>query len=202
MHGIALVVNLVKVVNLKRPFFKFRSCSIFISSPPPPRPVSMCARFCNAISLFNHGGRSSELKRFLAENLQFKTGFWWLLKEFLVIKDNKARNIWLLAAAYEAKDIFFGCTQHKSGVSRRRKEAKRKAKQRKEKRKGLCQAAVVESLTGKSAEEVILPLPDDMICLQNTDGIHPTVLVKGLDLLISYGRPICWCSQWNPNISN
>ena len=36
----------------------------------------------------------------------------------------------------------------KSGVSRRRKEAKRKAKQRKGKRKRLCQAAVVESLTG------------------------------------------------------
>ena len=58
-------------------------------------------------------------------------------------------------------------------MSRRRKEAKRKAKQRKEKRKRLCQAAVVESLTGKSAEEVILPLSDDMICLQNTDSLHP-----------------------------
>ena len=42
-------------------------------------------------------------------------------------------------------------TQKKSGVSRRWKEAKRKAKQRKEKRKRLCQAAVVESLTGQSA---------------------------------------------------
>ena len=72
-------------------------------------------------------------------------------------------------------------------MSRRRKEAKRKAKQRKEKRKRLCQAAVVESLTGQSTEEVILPLSDDMICLQNTDSLHPTVLVKGLDQLISEG---------------
>ena len=63
--------------------------------------------------------------------------------------------------------------------------AKRKAKQRKEKRKRLCQAAVVESLTGQSAEEVILPLSDDMIYLQNTDSLHPTILVKGLDQLIS-----------------
>ena len=78
-------------------------------------------------------------------------------------------------------------TQNKSGVSRRRKEAKRKAKQRKEKRKRLCQAAAVESLTGESAEEVILPLSDDMICLQNTDNLRPTVLVKGLDQLISEG---------------
>ena len=69
---------------------------------------------------------------------------------------------------------------NESGVSRRR-EATRKAKQRKEKRKRLCQAAVVESLTGESAEEVILPLSDDMICLRNTDSLHPTVLVKGLD---------------------
>ena len=72
-------------------------------------------------------------------------------------------------------------------MSRRRKEAKRKAKQRKEKRKRLCQAPVVESLTGESAEEVILPLSDDTICLQNTDSLHPTVLVKGLDQLISEG---------------
>ena len=72
-------------------------------------------------------------------------------------------------------------------MSRSRKEAKRKAKQRKEKRKRLCQAAVVESLTGESAEEVILPLSDDMICLQNTDSLDPTVLVKGLDQLISEG---------------
>ena len=72
-------------------------------------------------------------------------------------------------------------------MSRRRKEAKRKAKQRKEKRKRLCQAAVVESLTGESTEEVVLPLSDDMICLQNTDSLHPTILVKGLDQLISEG---------------
>ena len=78
-------------------------------------------------------------------------------------------------------------TQKKSGASRRRKEAKRKAKQRKGKRKRLCQAAVVESLTGQSAKEVILPLSDDMICLQNTDSLHPTILVKGLDQLISEG---------------
>ena len=73
------------------------------------------------------------------------------------------------------------------GVSRRRKEAKKKAKQRKEKRKRLCQDAVVESLTGESAEEVILPLSDDTICLQNTGSLHPTVLVKGPDQLISKG---------------
>ena len=48
----------------------------------------------------------------------------------------------------------------KSGVSRRQREAKRKATQGKEKRKTLCQAAVVESLTGQTAEEVILPLSD------------------------------------------
>ena len=72
-------------------------------------------------------------------------------------------------------------------MSRRQKEAKRKAKQRKEKRNGLCRAAVVESLTGESAEEVILPLPDEMICQQNTDSLHPTVQVKGLDQLISEG---------------
>ena len=77
--------------------------------------------------------------------------------------------------------------KNKNGVSRRRKEAKRKAKQRKEKRKRLCRAAVVESLTGQSAEEVILPLSDDMICLQNTDSLHLTVLVKGLEQLISEG---------------
>ena len=45
----------------------------------------------------------------------------------------------------------------------------------------------MESLTGESAEEVILPLSDDMICLQNTDSLHPTVQVKGLDQLISEG---------------
>ena len=51
----------------------------------------------------------------------------------------------------------------------------------------LCQAAVVESLTGESAEEAILPLSDDMICLQNTDSLHPTVPVKSLDQHISEG---------------
>ena len=45
----------------------------------------------------------------------------------------------------------------------------------------------MKSLTGDSAEEVILPLSDDMICLQNTDSPHPTVQVKGLDRLISEG---------------
>ena len=45
----------------------------------------------------------------------------------------------------------------------------------------------MESLTGESAEEVILPLSDDMICLQNTDSLYPTVQVKGLDQLISEG---------------
>ena len=39
----------------------------------------------------------------------------------------------------------------------------------------------MESLTGESAEEVILPLSDHMIYLQNTDSLHPTVLAKGLD---------------------
>ena len=45
----------------------------------------------------------------------------------------------------------------------------------------------MESLTGQSAEKVILPLSVDMNCLQNTDSPHPTVLVKGLDQLISEG---------------
>ena len=36
-------------------------------------------------------------------------------------------------------------------------------------------------------EEVILPLSDDMIYLQNTDSLHQTILVKGLDQLISEG---------------
>ena len=68
----------------------------------------MLARFCNAISLFNHGGRSTEHKRFLDENLQFKAGFQWLLKQFLVIKDNKEIFDTLLMAAYGAKGNFFG----------------------------------------------------------------------------------------------
>ena len=45
----------------------------------------------------------------------------------------------------------------------------------------------MESLTAESAEEVILPLSDDMICLQNADSLHPTVLVKGLDQFFSVG---------------
>ena len=45
----------------------------------------------------------------------------------------------------------------------------------------------MESLTGQSAEEVILPLSDDMIYLQTTDSLHPTVLVKDLDQVISEG---------------
>ena len=72
-------------------------------------------------------------------------------------------------------------------MSRRRKEAKREARQIIEKKKRLCQAAVVKSLTGGSSEEVILPLSDDMIRLKNTDSLHPTALVKGLDQLISEG---------------
>ena len=66
----------------------------------------MCARFYNAISLFNHGGRSTEHKRFLDENLQFKAGFKWLLKEFLVIKDNKDIFDTLHTAAYGAEGNF------------------------------------------------------------------------------------------------
>ena len=72
-------------------------------------------------------------------------------------------------------------------MSGRRKKAKRKVKQRKENRKRLCQPAAVESLTGESAEEVILPPSDDIICLQDTDSLHLTVLVKDLDQLISEG---------------
>ena len=67
----------------------------------------MCACFCNAISLFNHHGRSTEHKRFLDENLQFKAGFKWLLKEFLVIKDNKEICDTLHPAAYGADGNFF-----------------------------------------------------------------------------------------------
>ena len=36
---------------------KLRSVTFLISTPPPPQPVWMCARFCNAISLFDYGGR-------------------------------------------------------------------------------------------------------------------------------------------------
>ena len=70
--------------------------------------VWMCARFCNAISLFNHGERLTEHKRFLDENLQFKAGFKWLLKEFLDIKDNKEIFDTLHTAAYGADGKFFG----------------------------------------------------------------------------------------------
>ena len=66
----------------------------------------MCARFCNAISLFNHGGRSTEHKRFLDENLQLKAGFKWLLKEVLVIKDNIEIFGTLHTAAYGAEGNF------------------------------------------------------------------------------------------------
>ena len=72
----------------------------------------MCARFGNAISLIDHGGRSTEHKRFLDENLQFKAGFKWLLKEFLVIKDNKEIFDILQRAAYGAVKAIFsadGC---------------------------------------------------------------------------------------------
>ena len=87
-----LVLEMHKIANncnLEWPFFNFRSCCIFISSPPPPQPVWMCARFCNAISLLNHGGRSTEHKRFLDENLQFKAGFKWLLKNFWSLRITK-----------------------------------------------------------------------------------------------------------------
>ena len=86
--------------------FLFSTCSIFVSSPPPPQPVWMCARFCNAILLFNHGGRSTEHKRFVDENLHFKAGFKWLLKEFLVIKNNKEIFDILQTAAYGAEGNF------------------------------------------------------------------------------------------------
>ena len=88
--------------------FLFSTCSIFVSPLPPPQPVWMCARFCNAISLFNHGGRSTEHKRFVDENLQFTAGVKWLLKEFLVIKDNKEIFDILQTAAYGAEGNFFG----------------------------------------------------------------------------------------------
>ena len=81
---------------------------MFVSSPPPPQTIWICARFCNAISLFNHGGRSTEHKRFLDENLQFKAGFKWLLKEVFVIKDNKEIFDTLHTAAYGAEGNFFG----------------------------------------------------------------------------------------------
>ena len=77
----------------------------------------------------------------------------------------------------------------KSGVSRRRKLRPRERQNRGKKReKGWAKLqSVVQFLTGESAEEVILRLSDGMICLQNTDSLDPTVLVKGLDQLISEG---------------
>ena len=83
-------------------FFKLRSYSIFASSPPPPQPVWMCARFCNAISLFNHGGRSTEHKRFLDENLQFKAGF----------KNGCWKNFWSLRTT---KKYLTPCTRQLMG---------------------------------------------------------------------------------------
>ena len=48
-----------------------------------------------------------------------------------------------------------------------------------------CRAVVVQSLTGENTDEALLPLSDDMICLSNIDNLPPTVLVKGLDQLVS-----------------
>ena len=62
-------------------FFNLEAVPFLFPHHPHPN------RFCNA--LFNYGGRSTEHKRFLDENLQFKAGFKLLLKKFLVIKDNK-----------------------------------------------------------------------------------------------------------------
>ena len=44
----------------------------------------------------------------VTENLQFKAGFKWLLKGFLVIKDNKEIFDTLHTAAYGADGKFFG----------------------------------------------------------------------------------------------
>ena len=95
-------------VILNGPFF-FNLGAVPFLFPPYHHPSpSGCARFCNAISLSNHGGRSTEHKRFLDENLQFKAGFKWLLKEVLVIKDNKEIFDTLHMAAYGAEGNFFG----------------------------------------------------------------------------------------------
>ena len=91
-------------------FFFFNLGAVPFLFPPHPHPnPSGCARVsATAISLFNHGGRSTEHKRFLDENLQLKAGFKWLLKEFLVIKANKEIFDTLHTAAYGAEGNFFG----------------------------------------------------------------------------------------------
>ena len=69
-------------------FFNLGAVPFLFRPHPHPSP-SGCARVSITQSHCDHGGRSTEHKRFLDENLQFKAGFKWLLKEFLVIKDNK-----------------------------------------------------------------------------------------------------------------
>ena len=78
--------------------------------PPHPHPKpSGCARVSVTQShCLITGGRSTEHKRFLDENLQFKAGFKWLLKDVLVIKDNKEIFDTLHTAAYGAEGNFFG----------------------------------------------------------------------------------------------
>ena len=103
MHKIALTVI------LNGPFFFFLNLgAVPFLFPPHPHPSpSGCARVSITQSHCDHGGRSTEHKRFLDENLQFKAGFRWLLKEFLVIKDNKEIFDTLHTAAYGAKGNFF-----------------------------------------------------------------------------------------------
>ena len=77
--------------------------------PPHPHPnPSGCARVSVTQSYCLIMAEVTEHKRFLCENLHFKAGFKWLLKEFLVIKDNNEIFDTLHTAAYEAKDVFFG----------------------------------------------------------------------------------------------
>ena len=73
-------------------FFFLNLGAVPFSFPPHPHPnPSGCARV--SVAEGQQTEQLAELKRFHDENLQFKAGFKWLLKEFLVIKDNKARNI-------------------------------------------------------------------------------------------------------------
>ena len=88
-------------------FFNLRAVPFLFPPHPHPNP-SGCARVSITQSHCDHGGRSTEHKRSLDENLQFKAGFKWLLKEFLVIKDNKEIFDTLHTAAYGAKGNFFG----------------------------------------------------------------------------------------------
>ena len=100
MHKIDLTVI------LNGPFF-FNLGAVPFLFPPHPHPSpSGCARVSITQSHCDHGGRSTEHKRFLDENLQFKAGFKWLLKEFLVIKDNKEIFDTLHTAANGAKGNF------------------------------------------------------------------------------------------------